>query len=80
MNGVNQRESRVLLGLVLLINEMLTMKKKTRKPYNNMLNAELMKKLKILAAKQDKRNNDLLEEAIQDLLRKYKKKFTKKSR
>lgn len=56
------------------------MKKKTRKPYNNMLDAELMKKLKILAAKQDKRNNDLLEEAIQDLLGKYKKKFTKKSR
>ena len=59
---------------------MLNMKKKKRKPYNNMLDAELMKKLKILAAKQDKRNNDLLEEAIQDLLRKYKKKFTKKSR
>jgi hypothetical protein len=59
---------------------MLTMKKKKRKPYNNMLDAELMKKLKILAAKQDKRNNDLLEEAIQDLLMKYKKKFTKKSR
>ena len=75
-----QRESQVLLRLVLLINAMLTMKKKKRKPYNNMLDAELMKKLKILAAKQDKRNNDLLEEAIQDLLRKYKKKFTKKSR
>ena len=56
------------------------MKKKKRKPYNNMLDAEFMKKLKILAAKQDKRNNDLLEEAIQDLLKKYKKKVPKKYR
>ena len=50
------------------------MKKKNRKPYNNMINAELMRKLKILAAKQGKKNNDLLEEAIQDLLTKYRKK------
>ena len=42
-----------------------------------MLDAELIKNLKILAAKQDKRQNDLLEEAIQDLLKKYGKKVPK---
>ena len=50
------------------------MKKKKRVPYNNIFNFELIKKLKILAAIQDKRQNDLLEEAIQDLLIKYGKK------
>jgi len=50
------------------------MKEKKRKPYNNMLDRKLIKNLKILAAKQDKRQNDLLEEAIQDLLKKYGKK------
>ena len=52
------------------------MKKKKRVPYNNIFNFELIKKLKILAAKQDKRQNDLLEEAIQDLLIKYGKKVS----
>ena len=52
------------------------MKKKKRVPYNNIYDAELIKKLKILAAKQDKRQNDLLEEAIQDLLKKYSKKMS----
>ncbi len=52
----------------------LDMKIKKRKPYNNMLDVELIKSLKILAVKQDKRQNDLLEEAIQDLLKKYGKK------
>ena len=51
------------------------MKIKKRKPYNNMIDAELMKRLRILAAMQDKRQNDLLEEAIQDLLKKYRKKI-----
>jgi hypothetical protein len=49
------------------------MKKKKRVPYNNMFDAELIKNLKILAAKQDKRQNDLFEEAIRDLLKKYGK-------
>ncbi len=52
------------------------MKKKKRVPYNNIFDAELVKNLKILAAKQDKRQNDLLEEAIQDLLKKYGKKVS----
>jgi hypothetical protein len=51
------------------------MKKKKRVPYNNMFDAELIKNLKILAAIQDKRQNELLEEAIQDLLKKYGKKM-----
>lgn len=49
----------------------LKMKKKQRVPYNNIFDAELIKNLKILAAELDKRQNDLLEEAIQDLLKKY---------
>ena len=45
-----------------------------RKSYNTTLSADLMKKLRILAAEQEKRQNDLLEEAIRDLLRKYQNK------
>lgn len=52
----------------------LKLKMEKRVPYNNMFNAELIKGLKILAAEQDKRQNDLFEEAIQDLLKKYGKK------
>lgn len=48
-----------------------------RKNYNTTLNIELMKKLKILSVEIDKRANDLLEEAIQDLLKKYEKKSKK---
>ena len=39
-----------------------------------MLDRELIKNLRILAAKEDKRQNDLLEEAMRDLLKKYGKK------
>ena len=45
-----------------------------RKSYNTTLRIDLIKKLKILAAEEDKRANDLLEEAIEDLLKKYGKK------
>ena len=48
-----------------------------RKNYNTTLRIDLIKKLKILSAETDKRANDLLEEAIQDLMKKYKKKSTK---
>ena len=51
--------------------------KKKRVPYNNMLDRELIKSLKILAAKQEKKQNDLLEEAMQDLIKKHEKKVTK---
>jgi len=46
---------------------------KFRKNYNTTLRVDLIKKMKILAAEKDKRVNDLLEEAIQDLLKKYEK-------
>jgi len=42
-----------------------------RKMYNTTLDSELIRQIKILAAQQEKRQNDLLEEAIEDLLRKY---------
>ena len=42
-----------------------------RKTYNTTLNIELIRKLKILSAESDKRQNDLLEEALRDLLKKY---------
>jgi predicted transcriptional regulator len=43
-----------------------------RKMYNTTLDADLIREIKVLAARLDKRQNDLLEEAIQDLLKKYK--------
>lgn len=42
-----------------------------RKMYNTTIDAELIRQIKILAAQLEKRQNDLLEEAIEDLLRKY---------
>ena len=39
--------------------------------YNTTLDSELIRQIKILAAQMEKRQNDLLEEAIQDLLQKY---------
>jgi len=45
-----------------------------RKNYNTTIRSDLIKRLKILSAETDKRQNDLLEEAITDLLEKYEKK------
>ena len=42
--------------------------------YNTRMEEELMKQFKILAIHQGKRQNQLLEEAIKDLLKKYEKK------
>jgi predicted transcriptional regulator len=42
-----------------------------RKLYNTTLDADLMREIRILAAQLEKRQNDLLEEAIKDLLKKY---------
>ncbi|MFP4194298.1 MAG: ribbon-helix-helix domain-containing protein [Desulfobacterales bacterium] len=44
---------------------------KSRKNYNTTLRTDLLKEIKILAIKEDRRVNDLLEEAIEDLLDKY---------
>ena len=40
--------------------------------YNTTLDADLIKEIKILAAQLDKRQNDILEEAIRDLLEKHR--------
>jgi predicted transcriptional regulator len=42
-----------------------------RKSYNTTLRTDLAKRLRILAAQSEKRQNELLEEAIQDLIKKY---------
>jgi hypothetical protein len=47
-----------------------------RKMYNTTLDVDLLREIKILAAQLDLRQNDLLEEAIQDLLKKYKNQNT----
>jgi len=48
-----------------------------RKSYNTTLRTDHMKRLRILAAQLERRQNDLLEEAIQDLLLKYEKHIKK---
>jgi len=53
------------------------MGKKERKNYNTKLDVNLIKKLKFLSVDKDTRQNDLLEEAIQDLLKKYDKSVRK---
>ena len=47
---------------------------KTRVPYNTTIDYDLLKQLKLLSVEENKRHNDLLEEAIEDLLKKYEKK------
>ena len=42
-----------------------------RKTYCTNLDAELMREIRVLSAQQVKRQNDLIEEAIKDLLEKY---------
>ena len=42
-----------------------------RKIYNTTLDSELTKRIRILAAQLGNRQNELLEEALQDLLKKY---------
>jgi hypothetical protein len=45
-----------------------------RKMYNTTLDVNLLREFKILAAKLDLRQNDLMEEAIQDLIKKCENK------
>jgi hypothetical protein len=45
-----------------------------RKNFNTTIRQDLLLRLKILAAEKDVRANDLLEEAIEDLLEKHKDK------
>ncbi|MFO7556348.1 MAG: ribbon-helix-helix domain-containing protein [Desulfobacterales bacterium] len=46
-------------------------------PYNTRVDEDLIKKFKVLAIMENKRQNDLFEEAIRDLLEKYEKKDQK---
>ena len=48
-----------------------------RKNYNTTLREDLIKRLKMLAVEKDSRANDLLEEAIELLLKKYERKSNK---
>ena len=43
-----------------------------RKMYNTTLDVDLLREIKILAAQLDLRQNDLIEEAIRDLVEKHK--------
>jgi hypothetical protein len=45
--------------------------------YNTRMDEDLIKEFKILAIKLGKRQNEVLTEAIQDLLKKYQKKVKK---
>jgi predicted transcriptional regulator len=47
--------------------------------YNTTIDTDLTKEIRILAAQLDKRQNNLIEEAIQDLIKKYKNDNTKES-
>jgi dephospho-CoA kinase len=53
----------------------LAMAEKNRIHYNTTLDAELLKQLKFLSVEENKRHNELLEEAIRDLLKKRGKKI-----
>jgi hypothetical protein len=53
----------------------LTMAEKKRIHYNTTLDAELLKQLKFLSVEENKRHNELLEEAIRDLMKKRGKKI-----
>lgn len=48
-----------------------------KKMFATRINKQLLKRLKILSVHQEKPINSLLEEAIQELLKKYDKKQTK---
>ncbi len=66
------RYKNITIYNVLLIITWYKMTMGKRKMYNTTLDADLIKEIRILAAQLEKRQNDLLEEAIQDLLKKYR--------
>jgi hypothetical protein len=53
---------------------------KNRSPYNTTLDNDLIKKLKILSIELNKRQNDLIEEALDDLLKKHSPKDSSKKK
>ncbi len=58
----------------LLIRDILMAETPEKTYINTTVSSELVRSLKVLAAQTDVRMNQLLEEAIQDLLQKYEKK------
>jgi hypothetical protein len=50
-----------------------------RKMYNTTLDVDLLREFKILAAKLDLRQNDLMEEAVKDLIKKHEHKEPSKN-
>ena len=48
-----------------------------RERFTTTLNSEILRQIKILAINLKRRTNDLLEEALHDLLKKYKKNQTR---
>ncbi|BBO76150.1 hypothetical protein DSCW_35670 [Desulfosarcina widdelii] len=61
------------IAIFLFICYMVTMNEIKRKGYNTTIRVDLIRELKILAAEKDCRVNDLLEEAIFDILSKHGK-------
>jgi len=59
------------IDLYTAICNFLFMEKKERIHYNTTLDVKLLKKLKFLSIEENKRHNELLEEAIELLLKKY---------
>ena len=53
------------------------MTKDNRKGYNTTLRVDLAKKIRILAAYTEKNQNELIEEAILDLIKKYSKEINR---
>ena len=47
------------------------MKKQERSQYTMRLDSDLMKRIKILAIEEGKKTNNVIEEALKDLLKKY---------
>jgi hypothetical protein len=59
----------LIINLTFLITN--TMKQKRRSQFTMRLDSDIMKKVKILAIEEGKKTNSLIEEALQDLLKKH---------
>jgi hypothetical protein len=66
--------SRKIIDLNVAICQLGYMAKKERTHYNTTLDVNLLKRLKFLSVELNKRHNELLEEAIELLLKKYENK------
>ena len=71
--AILQYKSRKNVDLNTAICKLNVMANKERTHYNTTLNVDLLKRLKFLSIELNKRHNDLIEEAIELLLKKYEK-------